>query len=104
MYMPLGRTIVEGLGTAEKFLRSNKAINTVYELFDRPAAKIMGEEALKASVARAMGDISQYTAKDAIRFGMQTYAGLSIANRAIFGGSIIRDSNGDFDIVGIPIL
>lgn len=96
--------VVSSIGKAEKYLRSNKAINPIYSLLDKPASWISGADNVAASVGRAMDDAAKYKGKDAIRFGMQTYAGLSIGSRLVIGGNLFTNADGEFDIAGIPIL
>ena len=102
--------LTELMGSAEKYLRnSNKAINSIYGA----ASKIGRDEVGIKSAAERLDSVgsmsggksaSTYTGKDAVRFGMATYAGASIAGRALSGGGAYKDSNGNFDIAGIPFI
>lgn len=100
--------LVQGLGKAEKYLRSNKTINSVYSLFDDVASKVGYMNNAGSTVAERLATVgteaSKYTRGDAIRFGMATYAAGSVAGRVASGGGVYRDSQGNFDIAGIPIL
>lgn len=54
--------------------------------------------------ALAMNDKGEYSGARIAGMGAAGYMGLSAAGRIASGGGLFRDADGNFDIIGIPIV
>lgn len=100
----------ELLHKSARKLAANEPINGVEKVFahyvsalDKASEFLTGTNVLSRLDDVASG-AAEYGFGDAVRFGLQTYAGINIPLRLISGGGIYRDSSGEFDIIGVPFI
>ena len=92
---------------AEGYLRSNQAVNKIYGYADKLVEGKLGRatgDTMKAFSSKEGAEALNYTRGDMLRFGLSTYAAASVAGRAVSGGGVYKDSQGNFDVAGIPFI
>ena len=92
----------DGEKAAEKYIENNGVSHT----FGESSYKTLSDSDLLKSLAynrngeASLGNVAQVGVTGALG----AYAGVAIPGRIITGGGLYRDSDGNFDIMGIPIV